>query len=66
MGHIKDRDFIRGEVPMTKDEVRAIAIAKLHLKENSILVDIGAGTGSVGIEGSTYLTKGYVLSLIHI
>ena len=63
MGHIKDRDFIRGEVPMTKDEVRAISIAKLDLRENSILVDIGAGTGSVGIEGSTYLTKGYVYGI---
>lgn len=63
MGHIKDRDFIRGEVPMTKDEIRAISISKLDLKEGSILVDIGAGTGSVGIEGSTYLTKGYVYGI---
>ena len=41
MGHIADKDFIRGEVPMTKQEVRAVSVAKLKLSENSVLIDVG-------------------------
>ncbi len=46
---ISDSEFIRGRVPMTKAEVRLISLAKLRLNKNSVLYDIGAGTGSVGI-----------------
>ena len=35
---------------MTKQEVRAVTVAKLQLKTNSILIDVGAGTGTIGIE----------------
>lgn len=63
MGHIRDRDFIRDKVPMTKEEVRAISIAKLDLEEDNVLIDIGAGSGSVGIEASTYLTEGHVYGI---
>lgn len=49
---ISDDDFIRGKVPMTKEEVREVSIAKLHLQKNSILYDIGAGTGSISIEAA--------------
>lgn len=63
MGHIADRDFIRGEVPMTKQEVRAVSVGKLQLKENSFLIDVGAGTGSVGIESATYIPNGKVCSI---
>lgn len=61
--HIDDKDFIRGEVPMTKQEVRAVSIGKLHLKKDSLLIDVGAGTGSIGIEASTYLEKGRVIAI---
>lgn len=57
--HIRDREFIRDKVPMTKEEVRVISIAKLDLRADNILVDIGAGSGSVGIEASTYVKQVY-------
>ena len=47
---ISDSQFIRGQVPMTKEEVRVLSICKLHLCENSIVYDIGSGTGSVAAE----------------
>ena len=49
--HIYDKEFIQGELPMTKQEVRAVTVAKLQLKTNSILIDVGAGTGTIGIRG---------------
>lgn len=50
MGEIRDTEFIRGKVPMTKSEVRTVSIAKLDLEETSVIYDIGAGTGSVSVE----------------
>ena len=45
-----DSLFTRGEVPMTKQEVRAAALAKLAPHPGDILWDVGAGTGSVSVE----------------
>lgn len=50
--HIEDEEFLRGKVPMTKSEVRALVLAKLHLTEDAVLYDVGAGTGSVAVEAA--------------
>ena len=60
---LPDDFFIRGRVPMTKEEVRAVSVAKLHLNPDAIVYDIGAGTGSVSIECAIHLTKGEVYAI---
>ena len=47
---LPDEEFLRGKVPMTKMEVRAVSVSKLELTEHSVLYDIGAGTGSISVE----------------
>ncbi|MDR0663409.1 MAG: precorrin-6y C5,15-methyltransferase (decarboxylating) subunit CbiE [Spirochaetaceae bacterium] len=46
-GFLRDSDFERGEVPMTKEEIRAVSMAKLRVRRDSVCWDVGAGTGSV-------------------
>lgn len=57
---MKDECFIRGKIPMTKSEVRAISLSKLELKRDSIIYDIGAGTGSVSVEAALAAPEGHV------
>ena len=47
---LPDEAFERGDVPMTKQEVRAAVLAKLAVRPEDILWDVGAGTGSVSVE----------------
>lgn len=47
---IADEEFVRGEVPMTKAEIRACVMSKLKIKPTDVCYDIGAGTGSVTVE----------------
>lgn len=47
---IADEEFIRGSVPMTKSEVRAVLMSKLKIKEDMVCLDVGCGTGSVTVE----------------
>ena len=58
-----DESFIRGQVPMTKQEVRAAALAKLAVKPADILWDVGAGTGSVSVELALAAPKGHVYAV---
>lgn len=45
-----DHEFIRGQVPMTKAEVRRLSLLKLRIGYGAVCYDIGAGTGSVAVE----------------
>lgn len=57
---IPDELFICGDVPMTKQEVRAVALAKLRLAATDTVWDVGAGTGSVSIEAALVARAGSV------
>lgn len=54
---IPDEAFIRGKVPMTKEEVRQVSLCSLRLQKDSVLYDIGSGTGSIAVEAA-HLSKG--------
>ena len=60
---IPDEKFKRGDAPMTKSEVRSLSVAKLQLAKNSIVWDIGAGTGSVTIEMALAALDGEVYAV---
>lgn len=48
---------------ITKREVRAVSLARLQLTTNSIVWDIGAGSGSVGIEAAKLCIQGHVYAV---
>lgn len=60
---IEDEDFIRGNIPMTKREVRMAVLAEAALQNDSNVLDIGAGTGSISIEAALQAPSGKVWAI---
>ena len=62
---IPDELFERTEeVPITKEDIRSIAVSKLRLKEGYSAIDIGCGSGSITVE-LCLQTKGKVYAIDH-
>jgi len=63
---IEDSDFAQRKPDkglITKREVRAVSLARMQLTRNSIVWDIGAGSGSVGLEVAQLCADGYVYAI---
>ena len=60
---IKDKEFVRGKVPMTKEEIRILTIAKAQIAHNAVICDVGAGTGSLSIEAARLAPAGHVYAI---
>jgi precorrin-6Y C5,15-methyltransferase (decarboxylating) len=60
---IADEEFATVKKLITREEVRAISLAKLRLRHDLILWDVGAGSGSVSIEADHLLPNGEVYAI---
>jgi len=63
---LQDSDFHQRKPDkglITKREVRAVSLARMQLTANSIVWDIGAGSGSVGLEAARLCRQGYVYAI---
>lgn len=48
---------------ITKNEVRAVSLARMQLRADSVVWDIGAGSGSVGLEAARLCRNGHVYAI---
>ena len=48
---------------ITKNEVRVVSLARMQLRANSVVWDIGAGSGSVGLEAARLCSLGHVYAI---
>ena len=60
---IKDEAFVRGKVPMTKEEIRILTLVKAQIAPDAVVYDVGAGTGSLSIEAARLAPEGHVYAI---
>ena len=60
---LRDEDFIRGKVPMTKETIRCIAAAELAIKPGDVVYDVGAGTGAMTCTMALAANESFVYAL---
>ncbi len=59
----RDEDFIRGDVPMTRETVRSAVLDTLRLNRDSVVWDLGAGTGSISVASALICEDGLVCAV---
>lgn len=60
---ISDDRFIRGNIPMTKAEIRILVLARAKINPGDTVIDIGAGTGSLSVEAALQSGSGEVYAI---
>lgn len=60
---ISDDEFQTTKKLITKQEVRAVTMAKLQLQDDLVMWDIGAGSCSVSIEASNLMPNGRIFAV---
>nr|WP_320114074.1 precorrin-6y C5,15-methyltransferase (decarboxylating) subunit CbiE [uncultured Desulfuromonas sp.] len=60
---IADSAFLTMKKQITPEEVRVVALAKLQLRHDMVLWDIGAGSGSISIEADFLLPHGRIFAV---
>jgi cobalt-precorrin-6B (C15)-methyltransferase len=60
---LPDELFARGDVPMTKREIRALTMSLAGLRPAHRVLDVGAGTGSLSVEAALLCPGGEVIAL---
>lgn len=60
---IPDELFHRDKIPMTKEEIRTVTLAKARLTPKMVVWDVGAGTGSLTVETARLVTGGTVYAV---
>ncbi len=63
---LDDSEFIQRKPEkglITKREVRAVSLARMQLRSDSVVWDIGAGSGSVGLEAAHLCSHGHVYAI---
>ena len=63
---LDDSEFIQRKPEkglITKREVRAVSLARMQLRNDSVVWDIGAGSGSVGLEAARLCPHGHVYAI---
>ncbi len=60
---ISDDEFASARKLITRQEIRAVTLAKLQIQNDLVLWDIGAGSGSVSIEAGNLMPNGKVYAL---
>jgi len=60
---IPDDEFVTVKKLITKEEIRVVTLAKLKLRHDMCLWDIGAGSGSISIEADHLLPNGRIFAV---
>lgn len=62
---LPDDMFLRSDVPMTKCEVRSVALSSLAPGRRAVVYDVGSGSGSVTVEAARLAREGHVYAVEH-